>query len=85
MEIINSRVTDLPGVEQENKYLSLTMRGDAKKPIAALENPRQSNAEKQEDLNKALVGTSSAVLQSSVCRINYYYHFEYAWYQLCFG
>ncbi|KAK1551347.1 hypothetical protein Q3G72_034263 [Acer saccharum] len=66
MEIINSRVTDLPEVEQENKYLSLTMRGDAKKPIAALENPRQSNAEKQEDFNKALVGMSSAVLQSSM-------------------
>ncbi|KAK3210935.1 hypothetical protein Dsin_015641 [Dipteronia sinensis] len=66
MEIINSRVTNLPEVEQENKYLSLTMRGDTKKPIAALENPRQSNAEKQEDLNKALVGTSSAVLQSSM-------------------
>ncbi|KAK2645916.1 hypothetical protein Ddye_021111 [Dipteronia dyeriana] len=66
MEIINSRVSNLPEVEQENKYLSFTVRGDAKKPIAALENPRQSNAEKLEDLNKALVGTSSAVLQSSM-------------------
>ncbi|KAL5769012.1 hypothetical protein ACOSP7_015570 [Xanthoceras sorbifolium] len=66
MEIIHSRVTDLPEVEQENKYLSMTTRGDATKPIGALENPRKSNAVKQENLNKALLGTSSAVLQSSM-------------------
>lgn len=67
IEIINSRAVDLP--EQEKKYPSTIAKGDAERPMVALENPRNSIEEKQEDLSKTQWGTSTTPLQSSVSRM----------------
>lgn len=64
IEIIHSRAVDLP--EQEKKFLSTTAKGDAERPMVALENPRKSIEEKQENLNKTPWGTSTTPLQSSM-------------------
>lgn len=80
IEIICSRAVDVP--DQEKKYLTPPVKGDAERPIAALENPRKSVEEKQEDLSKALWGPSTTLLQSSVSRLNCYNQFRllaYAW------
>lgn len=67
IEIIHSRAVDLP--EQEKKYSTTIAKGDAERPMVALENPRNSIEEKQEDLSKTPWGTSTAPLQSSVSRV----------------
>ncbi|KAH9761767.1 nucleoporin-like protein [Citrus sinensis] len=64
IEIIHSRAVDLP--EQEKKLLSTNAKGDAERPMVALENPRKSIEEKQEDLSKTPWGTSTTPLQSSM-------------------
>lgn len=80
IEIIHSRAVDLP--EQEKKLLSTNAKGDAERPMVALENPRKSIEENQEDLSKTPWGTSTTPLQSSVSRVNCSDHFSpmtYAW------
>ncbi|KAL9443355.1 hypothetical protein AB3S75_016670 [Citrus x aurantiifolia] len=64
IEIIHSRAVDLP--EQEKKLLSTNAKGDAERPMVALENPRKSIEENQEDLSKTPWGTSTTPLQSSM-------------------
>lgn len=81
IEILQSRTFDIPDVEPENKYVSMTVR-DTERAISALESQRKSVNEKKEDLSKALRASSSTFLQSSVSKNNCCYHFgsmKYAW------
>ncbi|KAJ0030231.1 hypothetical protein Pint_13003 [Pistacia integerrima] len=65
IEILQSRTVDIPDVEPENKYLSMTVR-DTERPIPALERQRKSVDEKKEDLSKVLWGTSTTFVRSSM-------------------
>lgn len=57
IEIINSRAIDPPEVERESKSISLTV-GDLRRSTVALGFSGKSAEEKQEDLNRAIGGTS---------------------------
>ncbi|KAA8535108.1 hypothetical protein F0562_030111 [Nyssa sinensis] len=65
-EILNSRVVGPSNVEQEKKKPSIVTGGEAEGALLSHENPIISIEEKQEFLNRALVGTSTPLLQSTL-------------------
>ncbi|XP_021899199.1 nuclear pore complex protein NUP1 [Carica papaya] len=67
LEIINSRAVDPRDADQENKYPGLTRKEEkeAVRPVVTPEDSRRTE-EKQEDVNRVLLATSTPLLQSSM-------------------
>lgn len=65
-EILNSRVVDINDIEGEKKEPRLSIGGEAKMNLLSNGSPLTLIDGKQEDMNRAILGTSTSHLQSKV-------------------
>lgn len=66
MEILNSRLVDIVDVDGEKKEPRLSIGGESKMNLLASGSPLTLIDGKQEDMNRAILGTSTPHLQSKV-------------------
>lgn len=66
MEILHSRAVEHPTVDCENRNQTIRTAEKGKGVVITDDFPKTSSEEKQEDLNKAIWGTSTPLPQSAV-------------------
>ncbi|KAH0970319.1 hypothetical protein GBA52_022475 [Prunus armeniaca] len=66
MEIIHSRAVEHPTVDHENRNQTISTAENGKGVLITDDFPKTSSEDKQEDLNKAIWGTSTPLPQSAI-------------------
>lgn len=66
MEIIQSRAVELPTAGHEKETQSIAAGGEANGSVTTHAVPKVSSIENQEDMSKAIWGTSTPLPQSAV-------------------